>query len=90
MLSKSASRAKNSGEQSRAFMVLVFKIKFLKNVIKALSGCPKSFNPDQARQNVGPDLGPNCLQSLPAEGKVATSRQICLETQFWSSCLVAA
>ena len=25
-------------------------------------------NPDQARQNVGPDLGPNCLQGLPADG----------------------
>ena len=24
-------------------------------------------DPDQARQNVGPDLGPNCLQKLSAE-----------------------
>ena len=24
-------------------------------------------DPDQVRQNVGPDLGPNCLQKLSAE-----------------------
>ena len=29
-------------------------------------------DPDQARQNVGPDLGPNCLQRLLADD---TSRQ---------------
>ena len=23
-----------------------------------------SLDPDQAQQNIGPDLGPNCLQSL--------------------------
>ena len=26
-----------------------------------------SLDPDQARQNVGPDLGPNCLQRLSAD-----------------------
>ena len=26
-----------------------------------------SLDPDQARQFVGPDLGPNCLQRLSAE-----------------------
>ena len=26
-----------------------------------------SLDPDQARQNVGPDLGPNCLQKLSAD-----------------------
>ena len=26
-----------------------------------------SLDPDQARHSVGPDLGPNCLQSLPAD-----------------------
>ena len=31
-----------------------------------------SLNSDQARQNVGPDLGPNCLQRLSADD---TSRQ---------------
>ena len=27
-------------------------------------GLSNSLDPDQARQNVGPDLGPNCLQRL--------------------------
>ena len=27
----------------------------------------KSLDPDQARQHVGPDLGPNCLQRLSAD-----------------------
>ena len=31
-----------------------------------------SLDPDQARQFIGPDLGPNCLQKLSAED---TSRQ---------------
>ena len=26
-----------------------------------------SLDPDQARQNVGPDLGPSCLQRLSAD-----------------------
>ena len=34
------------------------------NTIRVLN----SLDPDQARQNVGPDLGPNCLQSLSADG----------------------
>ena len=29
-----------------------------------------SLDPDQARQNVGPDLDPNCLQRLSADKKV--------------------
>ena len=32
-----------------------------------------SLDPDQAQQNVGPDLGPNCLQKLSA---IDTSRHI--------------
>ena len=36
--------------------------KCFRNTIRVLS----SLNPDQARQNVGPDLGPNCLQILSA------------------------
>ena len=30
-----------------------------------------SLDPDQARQNVGPDLGPNCLQGLSADNKMS-------------------
>ena len=28
---------------------------------------PGSLDPDQAQRNVGPDLGPNCLQRLSAD-----------------------
>ena len=31
-------------------------------------------DPDQDRQFVGPDLGPNCLQRLSADKKVTASR----------------
>ena len=34
-----------------------------------------SLDPDQVRPFVGPDLGPNCLQKLSADKKVAASRQ---------------
>ena len=34
-----------------------------------------SLDLDQAQHSVGPDLGPNCLQRLSADDKVATSRQ---------------
>ena len=30
-----------------------------------------SLDPDQAGQNVGPDLGPNCLQGLSADNKIS-------------------
>ena len=30
---------------------------------------------DQARRFVGPDMGPDCLQSLYADGNAATSRK---------------
>ena len=36
---------------------------------------PNSLDPDQDRHFVGPDLGPNCLQSLSADIKVATSKE---------------
>ena len=34
-----------------------------------------SLDPDQAQHFVGPDLGPNCLQSLSADKKFATSKE---------------
>ena len=43
-----------------------FKLFFLdKNNILVLN----SLDPDKARQNVGPDLGPNCLHTLSADDK---------------------
>ena len=38
-----------------------------------------SFNPDQARHSVGPDLDPNSLQRLPADDKIL---EVCLFVCF--------
>ena len=50
------------------FSKSTFSKKYFKNTIRVSN----SFDPDQARRKVGPDLGQNCLQSLPAD---ETSRQ---------------
>ena len=44
-----------------------FKINFPKNSFRNTIRVPNSMDPDQARQNVGPDLDPNCLQRLSAD-----------------------
>ena len=36
---------------------------FAKNISETLSECQKALNPDQDCFSIGPDLGPNCLQS---------------------------
>ena len=41
-------------------LMISFKINFFETVLKSL-------DPDQARCIVGPDLDPNCLQTLSAE-----------------------
>ena len=38
-----------------------------KNLSGIQSDCQTFFDRDQARHLVGPDLGPNCLQSLSAD-----------------------
>ena len=45
------------------FKIDIFEKKYFKNTIRVSN----SLDPDQARQNVGPDLGPNCLQILSAD-----------------------
>ena len=40
------------------------KSTFLKNSFSDTVRVSNSLDPDQARQNVGPDLNPNCLQML--------------------------
>ena len=52
-----------------------FIINFLKMLFQEYHwletiGVSNSLDPDQARHFVGPDLGPNCLQSLSADDKV--------------------
>ena len=42
-----------------------FSKSFLRNTFRVSNG----LDPDQDRLSVGPDLGPNCLQSLSADDK---------------------
>ena len=45
-----------------------------------------SLDPDQARYFVGPDQGPNCLQSLSADNKSSGQRvkyKQLVDTTFW-------
>ena len=45
--------------------LIFFKINFfIKNLSGKLSVSSNKLYPDQAKQNIGPDLGPNCLQWL--------------------------
>ena len=58
---------------SAVFCVCFFsKLTFLKNYFMIYHFCVNSLDPDQDQHFVGPDLGPNCLQSLSADD---TSRQ---------------
>ena len=47
---------------------LYLKRKF-ENILKGTLLESNSLDPDQDRQNVGPDLSPNCLQMLSADEK---------------------
>ena len=42
--------------------LILFKINFFEKFFKEYHQNFKQFDPDQAQQNVGPDLGPSCLQ----------------------------
>ena len=48
-------------------LLIFFKINFFKNIFSNTIRVSNSLDPDQARQNVGPDMGPNCLQRLSAD-----------------------
>ena len=47
------------------FKKLTFSKKFFQEHYKGV----KHLDPGQDRQNVGPDLGPNCLQRIPTDDK---------------------
>ena len=47
-----------------------FKINFFKNSFRNTIRVSNGLDPDQDRQNVGPDLGPKCLQRLSADDKI--------------------
>ena len=53
------------------FFPIFFPINSFKNTIRV----PNGLDLDQDRCSVGPDLGPNFLQRLPAEAKVAASKE---------------
>ena len=48
-----------------------FSEKNFRNTIRVSN----SLDPDQDQHSVGPDLGPNCLQRLSADDKVAASKE---------------
>ena len=50
-------------------LLTFFKINVLKNSFRNTIRVSNSFDPDQDRHSVGPDLGPNCLQRLLADDK---------------------
>ena len=48
-------------------LLIFFKVNYFSNSFENATRVSISLDPDQARQFVGPDLDPNCLQSLPAD-----------------------
>ena len=48
----------------------------LGNFYRLLITFANSLDPDEARQNVWPDPGPNCLQRLSADNIVATRQNV--------------
>ena len=68
-----------------AFVVdcwLFSKMTFSKNSFRNTIRVSKGWDPDQDRHSVGPDLGPNCLQRLSADNKVATSKDEFISEMF--------
>ena len=53
-------------------LLIFFKIDFFKRIFRKTFRVSNSLDPDQAQRFIGPDLSPNCLQSLLAD---STSRQ---------------
>ena len=51
------------------------KLTFSKITFRNTIGISNSLDPDQDKRNVGPDLGPNCLQRLSADDNLATSKE---------------
>ena len=46
-----------------------FLFSFSKNSSRNMIIVSNNLGPDQERQNVGPDMGPNCLQRLSIDNK---------------------
>ena len=54
---------------SRLWIFFFFKLTLSKKSFRNTMSMSNSLDPDQARQNVGPDLGPNCSQRFSADDK---------------------
>ena len=59
-------------------LLIVFKINFLEKFFQDYHQNVKQFDPDQ---DVGPDLGPNCLQRLSA-GVTSRQKENCSDLLF--------
>ena len=47
-----------------------FQSKLFQKILSGrISECQRGLDPDQDRQNIGPDLSPNCLHRLSADNK---------------------
>ena len=57
------------GNINDGFVVCWLVLPFSKIRIRNTFIVSKDFDPDQARQDVGPDQGPNCLQRSSTDGK---------------------
>ena len=60
-----------------------FQINFFTNSFRNTIRVSNSLDPDQDRHNVGPDLGPNCLQRLSADDKSRFSARRELKLTFY-------
>ena len=54
-----------SGPSGPLVSISIFSENSFRNTFRVSNGC----DPDQNRDSVGPDLGPNCLQRLSADDK---------------------
>ena len=48
-------------------MIFLSPTDYFSKILSGITSVSNSLNPDQARQNVGPDLGSNCLQRLSSD-----------------------
>ena len=47
----------------------ILNITFFKNILSGITSVSNRLDQDQAQQNIGPDLGPICLQKSSADDK---------------------
>ena len=66
-------------------LLIFFQNQVLRKILSGIPSVLNSLESDQARQNVRPDLGPNCLQKLSADdtsmhgGRVSTIIMLSLD-----------